>query len=324
MSPGQKLKDIGRLMLLVVIGVPVTLLLLGPLLIAASVRGRLRAGPILFDFRRYEGWQRGGVIFLGVILACLIWGAAGIALINTTSPGRWFAALARRPTGPASTTVLLSPIPSPSSILTYTPAPGSIFVGVTPPPTAFPITPLPTFTSSPSPTLALVTPLPMPSPSASSTPTLRPAPASTPATVGTPVVSGTLTPAEMALIVPETIERANRLLRLAFAEPGADNMERLSAGWRDRALQKAAGLVSEVEARYHSGPLEVTYDYVITPTVVGQEAAGRIEATDRELWTYVGAISTYTETVEYRYFLEQIDGTWYIVDSRHVTWEHTP
>jgi hypothetical protein len=311
MTSGQILKDVGRLILLVVIGVPVILLLLGPLLIAASVRGRLRAGPVLFDFRHYKGWQRGGVVFLGVVLSALVWGAAGVALMKVASPGRWFADLASRPTGPASTAILPPPTQSPAPDSTYTPAPGSIFIGVTPPPTALAVTPLPISTPTPAP----ITPLPIAPPPAS--PTLTPT--SAPVIVETPAISTS----ELALVVPETIERANQLLRLALAEPSADNMDRLAEGWRDKALQRVTGLANDMTTRY-KGPLKVTYEYLIAPSVVTQGGDGRIEAADRELWTFSGTISTYTETVEYRYFLQQIDDTWYIVDSRHVTWEHTP
>jgi hypothetical protein len=324
MSLGQTLKDVGRVILLIVIGIPIAFLLSGPVLLVASVRGRLRAGPFLFDFRHYADWQRGVVVFLGIVIAALVWGGAGMALIQIAPPERWLASLARRPIDrfPTATPYLLTqPTEAPATSLSGSPTTRS---GAT----LWLITPLPTHTPTPPPSLTPTQPSPTASPTI---PVISPSPqpsspVPTPqvqATATSVPITATLAPAHLAQVVPETVDRANQRLALAIADPSPANLERLAEGWRGEALEKTSNLAMELSLR-SAPPLTVSYIYVITPSFVALTGDGHVEANARELWTYKSAKSTYTETVEYHYSLNKIEDTWYVVDYRSITWEHSP
>ena len=67
------LADFGRLVLLILL-LPLILILIGPLLILAAIRGHQPLGPITLDTARYKPVARTGAFILGLLLWLLVWG----------------------------------------------------------------------------------------------------------------------------------------------------------------------------------------------------------------------------------------------------------
>lgn len=68
----RPLADLFRLILLVLL-LPVILILMGPLLVVAALRGRQRIGPITLDAARSSA-RRTGALVVGLLLWLLVWG----------------------------------------------------------------------------------------------------------------------------------------------------------------------------------------------------------------------------------------------------------
>ncbi|HXV99976.1 MAG TPA: hypothetical protein VEC93_16275, partial [Anaerolineae bacterium] len=65
--------DLVRLVLLILL-LPIILILIGPLLIWAVLRGRQRIGPVTLNTSRYSAAGRAGALIIGLLLWVLIWG----------------------------------------------------------------------------------------------------------------------------------------------------------------------------------------------------------------------------------------------------------
>ncbi|NJO00003.1 MAG: hypothetical protein HC875_40780, partial [Anaerolineales bacterium] len=101
----RPLADLFRLILLVLL-LPVILILIGPLLVLAALRGRQRIGPITLDAAR-SPTRRTGALVVGLLLWLLVWG--GLAWLT-------WAALATPPTvaqQPAQITATPAPTQTP-------------------------------------------------------------------------------------------------------------------------------------------------------------------------------------------------------------------
>ncbi len=302
------LADFGRLVLLILL-LPLILILIGPLLILAAIRGHQPLGPITLDTARYKPAARTGAFILGLLLWLLVWGGL-----------TWFAIYAF--SLPATSVTLVSEAGAPEGITPTVLLPTVTSTSTSlPPPTNSP-TPQPASStpSGPSPTT-----LPLP-PDSTSTSTSTPSPkitaSATPsptldqtaiAETASPTVSfnATLTSADRQAAIT-VVEEGNVLLREAIAQASEENLQKMETVWRGLALQVAKNFATTLYKQY-AKPLEVKFEYINPPVVDPQSTSNEVVVTSREKWNYGGPTKIdHEEAFEFIYTLSQEDGQWVI------------
>lgn len=315
------MKELIRLLYLVVIVLPLALLLGGPLLTLAALLGRQKVGPIILSPGRRGAAGRLGALLLGLLVWLIVWGGLAALLSGVVLPtirNSSFSASAFQanvtPTTPAIPATL-TPTPLPSATIlppaTFTP---------TPPPQAETPTPSPSPVASPSPSPSPLPPTPTPLP-ATATP-VPPTPTVQPSATFTPPPAATLTPpvTPLATLLPEqemetitTVEAANELLRAAVVEPSIGNLAALETLWREEALAKAQAFAQELSQRYLRPP-RVTFVYLAPPTVRMGNLPDTALVISTEAWTYTGLRSEHSESFEFTYTLRQEATGWVVTD----------
>ena len=339
-----------RLLYVVVILFPLSLLLIGPLLVLAALRGVQRVGPIVFEPERSGVGGRILALLLGLTLWLVVWGGlvllVGPVLPSLAPAGEVADATAPAPAPTRTPRPTFTPSPAPpSATLSAQPPLGSAqpsFGTPTQPPpatsaptsapeplatsTSVPLPPPATDTSVPAPATstpepppatdtpvpapATSTPAPLPSPTPvppTATPTRLPT--ATPAPTMTPVA--TLAPAEAARAIA-VVEKANDLLRAAVVEPSIGNMAALETAWRGDALADAQAFAQDLTRRYRR-PLEVTFDYLSSPSAREGILPDTAVVTSAETWTYAGPLSARSESFEFTYTMAPQDSSWIII-----------
>lgn len=287
--------EIVRLLVLIVVVLPLALLLSGPALVLAALRGRQRVGPIVLNPGQRGRFGRVWACLLGLLLWLAVWGGLALMLGRTLQP----ATVAHVP---PPTPVTVSPAPEtptaeapatlpPSSTPLPPPTPAAepthALEEATPTATLAP--PTETVPASPSPSLPTLTPLPLPTPAQTSQP-------------------------DQAALAIAAVEAANEQLRMAVIQPSEENLDALEQHWKEKSLDKAKAFATSLHQTV-GAPMEVGYVYLIPPTTVSQpltSSALFVNAT--EVWTYSGSRDSYTETYEFFYTLAQHDDRWVIID----------
>lgn len=308
------MKELFRLFYLVVIILPLTILLLGPSLVLAALRGRQRMGPIVLNPGRRGTSGRIGALLLGLIFWLIVWGGLTAVLSGVILP-------AISSSSSASVQVTAT-ITTPPVTLTASPVPPSSPI---PQPTATPIpaTPLqeetststPTPAPSPSPSLSTLPPtatpvLPTATPMPAPTATPAPLPTSTPLSSPAPLASLSAGEASEAIVA---VEAANDLLRAAVSEPSIGNLAALETLWREEALVKAQAFAQDLSQRYLDS-LDVTFIYLASPQVVAGNSPDTAYVISTEAWTYTGSRSVHGESFEFTYTLHREGEGWVITD----------
>ncbi len=287
--------DIVRLLGLFIL-FPVLLLLIGPILIVATVMGDFSIGMVTLNPGRSHPRDRIFVFLMGVIVWGVTW--CGIALFFVSNPNllanlpferfsNWAGTTVSNFSAPplevpkVPPTVPVVPIETPTAIITSTPEQG------------FP-TPIP----SPTPTPTLVTPVPTNSPQVETK---------------APTVTLTLLNPFVLLEteVVEALAQANDLLVEVLQNPTVDNLARLEGPWQDEALLEVQNFAQQIGQRYES-PVFITYTPVGTPTILIDET--RVEATIqlREFWVFQDATRRKESFSQYEYRLRQEADTWIV------------
>jgi hypothetical protein len=310
-----------RLFYVVVILFPLSLLLIGPLLVLAALRGVQRVGPIVFEPERSGAGGRILALLLGLTLWLVVWGGL-VLLVGPLMPslapagevsGVTTAALAPtktpRPTftpspAPVPTSSAQPPLETPEPPATPTPAPLAVTASPTPVlATSTPLPPPATATPTPVPATSTPTPLPPPTPTPTRPPTAIPAPTATPV--------ATLAPAQAAQAIA-VVEKANDLLRAAVVEPSIGNLAALETAWRGDALKDAQAFAQDLSRRYLR-PLEVTFVYLNPPSAREGILPDTAVVTSTETWTYSGPRSARSESFEFTYTMAPQDSSWIII-----------
>jgi hypothetical protein len=314
-----------RLLFVIFILFPLSLLLIGPLLVLAALRGVQRAGPIVFEPERSGVGGRILALLLGLTLWLVVWGGLAL-LIGPALP-------ALTPAGemPGATAAASAPTKTPRPTFTPSPAPPSATATPEPPPaTSAPsaqpplgtLTPEPLATDTPAPVPATSTPLPPP---ATDTPvpapaTSTPVPSPTPVPTRPPTATPAPTVTPVATLVPDqaaqaiaVVEKANDLLRAAVVEPSLGNLAALETAWRGDALRDAQAFAQDLSRRYVR-PLEVTFVYLSPPSAREGILPDTAVVTSAETWTYTGPHSSRSESFEFTYTMApQDDSSWIII-----------
>jgi hypothetical protein len=302
-------REILRLLLLIIIGLPLILILAGPLLVVAAIRGSQAVGPIVLSPGHNRPSGRLTALVLGAAIWIIIWGGTGMLLAkNVPAPNM------DPPTTAAAVTEVPSPSPTPPA--PSSPAPAQISATAMISPTSLPSAP-PTAATE---TEALLTTPPeaAPSPTLQAEPsppatTLTPSP-QLPTPSPTPTVP--VSPAERGAAIA-AIEQANELLRLAVAQPTADNLEALQAMWTEEALARAQEFARE-PSLIVGKPTEVSYAHLMPPVVQRSVVPEHLTVSVIEVWTYSGPKDQYTESFEFFYTLSQQSGEWRIANYSYI------
>ena len=316
------MREFVRLLYLAVIILPLAVLVIGPLLTLAALRGRQRIGPITLEPGRRGMAGRIGALLLGVVVWLVVWGglamilawalptvggrrSASILQMNVTpTQPPVVATLTPTPAPPATPQPLASPIPTlaqteeaptPSPSVTPSPIP-STSTPILPTATATPVPP----TSKPLPT---VTPMPMP-PASTSLPT------ATLTSLPTPVATLSQEQASEAIAA---VEAANELLRTAVGEPSIGNLAELETLWKGEALAKAQAFAQNLSQRYLR-PLEVTFIYYRSPEAFEGNSPDTAFVISTEAWNYSGPRSSHRESFKFSYTLRRQNEGWVITD----------
>ena len=309
------MSELLRLLFFVVVVLPLTLLLIGPLLVLAALRGVQRIGPIVFEPDRGGVGGRILALLLGLTLWLVVWG--GLALLLSPPAGQVAGVTAVAPTPVRTLRPTFTPSAEPAPTSTPEPPPATSAPALapetaTPPPPAPPTpTPLPPpATNTPPPSLPTSTPSPVPATSTPAPPTATPTrpPTATPAPTATPVA--TLAPDQAAQAIA-VVEKANDLLRAAVVETSIGSLAALEAAWRGEALADAQAFAQDLSRRYLR-PLEVTFVYLAPPVVREGIAPDTAVVTSVETWTYTGPLATRSESFEFIYTMTRQDAGWII------------
>jgi hypothetical protein len=306
-----------RLLYVVVILFPLSLLLIGPLLVLAALRGVQRVGPIVLEPERSGAGGRILALLLGLTLWLVVWGGLAL-LVGPALPAPAPAgevAVAPTPTRAPRPTFTPSPAPvpalsaqppleTPEPPATSTPTPLAVTASPTPVlATSTPLPPPATATPTPVPATSTPTPLPPPTPTPTRPPTAIPAPTATPV--------ATLAPAQAAQAIA-VVEKANDLLRAAVVEPSIGNLAALETAWRGDALKDAQAFAEDLSRRYLR-PLEVTFVYLNPPSAREGILPDTAVVTSTETWTYAGPRSARSESFEFTYTMAPQDSSWIII-----------
>lgn len=307
------MREFLRLLYLVVIIIPLAVLLIGPVLILAALRGRQRIGQIVFNPGRLGAVGRLGALVLGLLVSLALCVGLGLILSQVGPPAiSSLSSLVFQANG-TPTAPLAVPSPAPTALPAVPLQTPEIPTPTHPPED----TPIP----SPSATPSLMAPTPTPAlPSATATP---PAPTGTPTSVpptatSLPTVTFTPSPAPPPTLSTEqamkiaTVEEANQLLRAAVVEISIGNLAALETLWQGRALAKVQAFAQDLSQRY-SHPLEVSFVYLSPPLALEGSSSDTARVVSVEEWTYTGR-GTYTERFEFTYTLKSQDEGWVITD----------
>jgi hypothetical protein len=299
-----------RLLYVVVILFPLTVLLIGPLLVLAALRGVQRVGPIVFEPERSGAGGRILALLLGLTLWLVVWGGLAL-LVGPLMPAPAPAGeVAGAPTPTRTPRPTFTPSPAPLPTFTpeppATPTPAPLAVTASPTPVLATSTPLPppaTATPTPVPVTSTPTPLPPPTPTPTRPPTAIPAPTFTPV--------ATLAPGQAAQAIA-VVEKANDLLRAAVVEPSIGNLAALETAWHGDALRDAQAFAQDLSRRYLR-PLEVTFVYLSPPSAREGILPDTAVVTSTETWTYSGPRSARSESFEFTYTMAPQDSGWIII-----------
>ena len=318
------MRELIRLLYLVVVVLPLALFLIGPLLVLAALRGVQRVGPIIFDPGRRGLGGRVTALLLGLLLWLTVWGGLVLllvwAVLSSTPAGYQAEVAAVMPTASSTLVPTFTPSAQPVPALTSGPPTGTIAPSPTPQP---PASPTPTQVSAgdtPSPPPS-PTPSPVPPTPTSAPPTATPTSAAPPSPTLTP--AATLSPGQAAQAIA-TVEKANELLRAAVVEPSIGNLAALETAWRGRALADAQAFAQDLYRRYLR-PLEVTFVYLAPPVALEGSSSDKAIVSSTEAWTYSGLRTSRSESFEFTYTLTRQDESWVITDYayRRVSVEYT-
>lgn len=302
--------DFFRLILLLLL-LPVILILIGPLLVIAALRGHQPFGPLVLDTSRYRGAGRLWALLLGLLFWGLVWGGLAWIGINALSFPLVAGSPAAEPSGltpPAA--AAQTPVAPPTPTETPEPLP--------PAPSPTPLPPTPEFTPTPRPTPTLAAtftptvPPPPPSPTvAPATALPQPSPTGTAGPETTPLPVATLTVLERQAVI-KAVEEGNLLLREAITLANEQNLKQMEQVWRSLALKVAQNFATRIYQSY-AKPIRVQFEYLKLPAVDGNAAGEGIIVTSREKWTYGGPTKTAREEAfEFIYTLNREDGRWVI------------
>lgn len=312
------LADLARLILLILL-LPLILILIGPLLVVAAIRGHQPLGPITLETARYKLAGRVGALALGLLIWLLVWGGLGWFIIYAyaspstvtlvplpasgegaeASPSATFRPTRLPPTATAAVVSADTPTPQPSRASLAEPTPPSS-------PSARPLPPnfTPTFTPTPSPktTVSLTDAVP--------TATLDQAERELTSTA-TAILEGSVALADRQAAI-SVVETGNLLLREAIANANEENLQELERVWRGLGLQVAKSFATGLYERY-SKPLEVEFEFIQRPEIDPESSAEEIVVSSREKWRYGGPTKIdHEEAFEFIYTLNQDDGQWVI------------
>jgi len=301
-------RELLRLLLLVIVVLPLTLILAGPLLVVAALRGSQAVGPLVLTPGHNRPSGRLVAFVIGLVIWVAVWGGTGLILTKT---------------------VPLPPTETASAVITPSPSLAASTPELTPAATAVPVV----ATEAPSPTIPSQ---PTDSSSQTAQPTMTPTPSSAASDVTSvpePTAMPTLTPVPQptetspppaAPVEPEeaanataAIEQANELLRLAVAEPTEDRLAALESLWTENALAKAQEF-AKGPSRMVGTPTEVSYAHLMAPIVEWSVIPEHLTVAVTEVWTYSGPNETYVESFEFFYTLAQQDGEWRIYNYTYI------
>ena len=323
------LADLVRLILLILL-LPIILILIGPLLVLAVIRGHQPMGPIRLDTSRYGSAGRVGALILGVLLWILIWGGLAWLAINAFALPVVITSVS--PTVPATVAAqdTLTPTPIPAtptlvSLVELTTEPSTVTPVVasdTPPPPS--ATPIPLASDTPA------SPTATPSSTFTSTPIPTPTPTRPQVEIGTvqpensnkrelaePTATPTISPrATLSFVerqaVVGAVEEGNVLLQEAIVQGDEENLQKMEIVWQDLAFQVAKNFAAEIHEQY-AKPVEVQFEYVQSPTIDPQSSRNEVIVTSREKWAYGGPTKIDKEEIfDFIYTLAEIDGDWII------------
>ena len=274
-------------LLLIILLLPIIIIMIGPLLALAALRGRQPAGPITLNTKRYGIAGRLGALMLGLAIWLFIWsGLAWLILSNVSATSSIAEAIIVTPPllvpNTATPTIATVDKPFDADVLT-----NASDTTLTPQ-----ITAPPSLTISPSP-LATVSPTPWPSPtatpSANPSPTVTPLPTPTARTFPLPTVTQsqngntespwsnpqasampTATPLALTIADRQTVLRAinrgNTLLQEAIVDPSEENLRELQTIWQAEAFRKARDFATESNSRY-AVPFQTQFEYLTPPFI---------------------------------------------------------
>ncbi len=317
------MRNLGCLILAILLS-PIVLILIGPLLVVAAVRGRQPVGAIMLNTAQYGPAGRLGALMLGLGLWLLVWGG----LIWVVSNGL----LPNSPPAVETTPAIASPFPVEQPAVAATesdPAPTSPPDIVSAPTSTQTAGPTPTATPAAptaTPTVLVVLDLSTPVTSTSTltptiiTPTETPVP--TVIVIDTPVITAvqsdtlvinsptsTLSITDTQTVI-NTVEEANVLLREISPIATEDNLARLAGAWQGRALEKAQNFAAELYSRY-AKPFDVEFKYLAVPSIK-RVTPDEVTVVSREVWTYGGLSEINQESFEFTYVLSRKNEGWAI------------
>ena len=325
--------NLGRLILLILL-LPLFIILIGPLLVLAALRGRQPMGPITLDTVRYGLAGRLGGFILGLATWMLIWSGLAWLVLNSFSSTSIIAETrpASSPTlaqsndtaTPTSLPPTFTPTTSPTATIPTTPAP-VITLTLT---AIFDLTPPTTPTIMPSPTLSITLTL-------TATPTATATFAPTPTqeitateiivipsvTSGPPIVDlvETVRPTPLPPLSPEdqqaifmTLQDGNNLLRTATMMADEANLQNLEQMWRNQALDNATQFATK-NYNLYSQPFEVAFEYITPPQISERSSSDQVIVNSQERWTYSGN-TTREEAFEFIYTLSRKADSWVITN----------
>ncbi len=279
------MSDLFRLVALILL-LPLIIIILGPLLVLAAIRGQQYFGPITLNSIRYNFAGRIGVFLLGVVVWLLVWG--GLA---------WLAVDA------------FTPAANPPDIAALTPAAPPTATGA-PPATAAPPTEPATATANPTPTPTLAIKLTA-APKSSPVPTvITGTPAVTLTAVALPVTATTTVTSTNRQAALAAVGEANILLKQAISQSGQKNLDNLGQLWQADALVAVQKFVAHVTGRFTEPP-QVTLEY-LNPPAISAESAGQVVIVASERWTYGGDAQQKRENFEFTYTVVPTRTTWVI------------
>ncbi len=316
-NKAKRMREFIRFLFFVLIVLPLGVLLIGPLLILAALRGKQRVGAIVFNPSRLGEVGRGVALLMGLVVCLAVWGGLAfllgrIGLPAISSRPSFGLQAVLTPTVPQlAATFSPTPLPTdaPMASATAEPTEPSTQEAPTQPPSPTPrlVTPTytivpPTPTATPAPPTATATPVPPTPTSPPPTPTSPPSPV--------PVV----TPApEITREVIAGVDAANELLSVAVIEPSIGNLAALETAWQGKALAKVQAFALDLNQRFVS-PLEVDFIYLRTPTVFAGASPDTAVVNSVEAWNYIGSRVTYNERFEFTYNLSRQAEGWVITD----------
>jgi hypothetical protein len=321
--------DLLRLLLILLL-IPVFLLLLGPLLVLAALRGRQWAGPVTLDSTHYGVAGRVGMFLLGAAIWMLAWSGLvwfTISFVSVADPmmlPTFTPAIAETPTTILAPTDTATPLPvanTPTLITTATSQPqleatatssNTAELQITPTRTSTLVdTPLPATNTSAATSTATPTATSEPDIPATETPTPTPAPTFTPVTTVTVAASSPSRPLPEAGDIPGIVTEANNRLREAIIRASDENLAALEELWQAPAFTAIQAFAVETSERYGQ-PGAVEFEYVSPPQINESDRPDRVVAVARERWRYGRFPNQKEEVFEFSYTLVPLGDSWII------------